>query len=239
MAELVDARDLKSLGAQTPCRFDPGPRQYCQKEADMKNKISWLGHSSFRISDGKVVYIDPWELKKSDPKADIILISHDHFDHLSVPDVEKISKKDTVIVTTGAAGKQLSGDVRIVKPGSTMSIGGIHISATYAYNPSKPFHPKDAGNVGFIISMNGESIYHTGDTEFIEEMRSLKADILLVPVGGLYTSDADNAVKIVEAVKPKLAIPMHWGKLNDVAGREAAERFKKLAGISVEILNPE
>ncbi len=202
----------------------------------MKNAIVWLGHASFRISGGTILYIDPWQLKKSEPKADIILITHDHFDHLSVPDIGKIRKKDSIIVTTASVKKQLDGDVRTVKPGDTLTIGTVSISAVPAYNPSKPFHPKDAGNVGFIITMNGERIYHTGDTEFIEEMKSLSADILLVPVGGNYTADADNAAKIAGAVKPKLAIPMHWGTLQDVAGRDAAERFKKMAGVPVDIL---
>ncbi len=139
-------------------------------------------------------------------------------------------------MTTSSVQKQVSGNVRTVRPGDTLTIGDVGIRAVPAYNPAKPFHPKDAGNVGFIITMNGESIYHTGDTEFIEEMKALTADILLVPVGGKYTSDADNAAHIAGAVKPKLAIPMHWGTLNDVAGRDAAERFKKLAGVPVEIL---
>ncbi len=205
----------------------------------MKNKVTWLGHASFRISNDKTIYIDPWQLKKSEPKADIILVTHDHFDHLSVPDIKKIAKKDSIIVTTPSVKQQVSGDVRVVKPGDKLRIGDVEILAVLAYNPSKPFHPKDSGNVGFIITMNGESIYHTGDTEFIDEMKSLKADILLVPVGGKYTSDADDAAKIVNAVNPKLAIPMHWGTLNDVAGREAAERFKKLVKSPVEILTQE
>jgi|YelNatPaOPRAMG01_1025707.scaffolds.fasta_scaffold13498_6 L-ascorbate metabolism protein UlaG (beta-lactamase superfamily) len=202
----------------------------------MKNKIIWLGHASFRISNSKVVYIDPWQLKKDEPKADIILITHDHFDHLSVEDVKKITKQGTVIVTTASAKSQLSGDVRAVKPGDKLKIGDIEINAVPAYNPSKPFHPRQAGNVGFVITMNGESIYHTGDTEFIEEMKSIKADVLLVPVGGKYTSDADDAAKIANTINPKVAIPMHWGTLNDVAGKEAAERFKKLVKTQVEIL---
>ncbi len=205
----------------------------------MKNKITWLGHSSFRISNGKTIYIDPWRLKKSEPKADIILITHDHFDHLSVPDIDKIKKKDSILVAKPSIKPQLSGDVRTVKPGDKLQLGNITIQAVYAYNPSKPFHPKDSGNVGYIITMNGESIYHTGDTEFIEEMKSLKADILLVPVGGKYTADAGNAVKIVQAVNPKIAIPMHWGTLDDVGGKEAAEEFKKLSTSPVEILPQE
>ncbi|MCL5277118.1 MAG: MBL fold metallo-hydrolase [Deltaproteobacteria bacterium] len=202
----------------------------------MKNKVAWLGHASFRISDGTVIYIDPWEIKKLGSKADIILVTHDHFDHLSVPDIRKISKKDTVVVATDAVKKHLSSDVRVVRPGDRIVIGDVRIAAVYAYNPSKPFHPKAAGNVGYIVTMNGESIYHTGDTEFIEEMKALKADVLLVPVGGKYTSDVDDAIRIVAAVKPRLAVPMHWGKLQDVAGKEAADRFKRLAGVPVELL---
>ncbi|MGC8579580.1 MAG: MBL fold metallo-hydrolase [bacterium] len=205
----------------------------------MKNKITWLGHASFRITNGKIIYIDPWQVKKPDPKADIILITHDHFDHLSVEDVKKLSKQDTVIITTPSAKSHLSGDVRVVKPGDRINIKDIDIQAVPAYNPSKQFHPKQAGNVGFIITMNGESIYHTGDTEFIEEMRSIKVDILLVPVGGKYTSDAEDAAKIANTINPKVAIPMHWGTLNDVGGRESAERFKKLVKTQVEILEQE
>jgi len=205
----------------------------------MKNKLTWLGHASFRISNGKVIYIDPWQLKKSEPKADIILITHGHFDHLSVPDVEKISKKDSIIVTIPAVKSKLSGNIRTVKPGDKLKIGDVEITATYAYNPEKPFHPKSANNVGFIVTMNGESIYHTGDTEFIEEMKSVKADILLVPVGGKYTSDAEDAAKIVDAVKPKFAVPMHWGTLNDVGGKQAAQQFEKLADTTVLIMEAE
>ena len=205
----------------------------------MKNKIVWLGHAGFRISNGKTIYIDPWQLKKSEPKADIILVTHDHFDHLSVPDIQKITKQGSIIITTASVKQHLTGDIRTVKPGDKLRLGDIDIQAVFAYNPSKPFHPKDAGNVGYIITMNGESIYHTGDTEFIEEMKSLKADVLLVSVGGKYTADADNAAKIVAAINPKRAIPMHWGTLSDVAGREAAERLKKLAKTPVEILSQE
>ncbi len=205
----------------------------------MKNKIAWLGHSSFRITNGKVIYIDPWQLKKTEPKADIILVTHDHFDHLSVPDIDKIKKSNTLIVTTHSTKPKLSGDVRAVSPGDKIKIDGIEIEATYAYNPSKPFHPKEAMNVGFIITMNGESIYHTGDTEFINEMKSIKADVLLVPVGGKYTSDAKDASKIANTINPSVAVPMHWGTLDDVAGKEAAEEFKKLAKTNVEILKQE
>ncbi len=205
----------------------------------MKNKITWLSHASFRISNDKVIYIDPWQLKKSEPKADLILITHDHFDHLSVPDIDKIRKSDTIIVTTVTGKSKIKGDVRVVRPNDRITIGEIQIHAVHAYNREKPFHLKISDNVGFIVTMNGESIYHTGDTEFIEEMKLLKADILLVPVGGKYTSDVVDALKIVEAIKPKTAIPMHWGTLDDVAGEEAAHEFKKRAKTAVEILKPE
>jgi len=198
--------------------------------------ITWLGHDSFRITDTKVIYIDPWQLKGG-PPADLILVTHDHYDHLSVDDIKQIRQENTVIVTTAAAAKKLTGPVRVVKPGDKVSVRGIDVEVVPAYNTNKKFHPKEYGGVGFIVTVEGERIYHAGDTDVIPEMKGLQVDIALLPVSGTYVMTAEEAVQAVEMIQPKQAIPMHFGR---IVGSEAdAERFKKLSPVPVRILKPE
>ena len=201
--------------------------------------IHWLGHDSFRIDgDGVVVYIDPYRLKQG-PKADLILITHDHSDHASMPDVALIQKPDTVIVTIKAAARKLSGRIRTVLPGEELTEKGVHIKALPAYNltkfrsPEVPFHPKDAGHVGYLITVKGVAIYHTGDADFIPEMRGLKPDVALLPVSGTYVMTAEEAAEAAAAIQPKVAIPMHVGE--GIGSLADAERFKEKAAVSVVI----
>jgi len=212
-----------------------------RKEAvAMIENIHWLGHASFKITGKKVIYIDPWMLKKGDP-ADYIFITHGHFDHLSIDDINKISKKDTIIVTISAVAQELKGNVKVIKPGDTLTLNGITVEAVPAYNMGKNFHPKDDRNVGFIFTIEGTRIYHAGDTDVIPEMENMRADIALLPVGGKYTMDAESAAKVAQKVKAKIAVPMHWGALQDVAGKEAAEKLKTLlkGKMDVKILSVE
>ncbi len=198
---------------------------------------TWLGHDSFRIvAPEGVIYVDPWKLKGGE-KADLILITHEHHDHLSPEDVKRLQKPDTVIVTIAAAAKQLQGDVRVVKPGDTLSVKGVHIQAVPAYNPNKQFHPKAAGHVGFVFTAGGRTIYHTGDTDLIPEMAHIQADVLLVPVGGKYTMTASEAAQAVNRIQPKVAVPMHWGDI--IGSRADAERLKAESKTRVEILEAE
>jgi L-ascorbate metabolism protein UlaG (beta-lactamase superfamily) len=202
----------------------------------MIEKIHWLGHDSFRLEGEVTVYIDPWKLPPNSPKADIILITHDHYDHCSPEDVAKIQKADTVIVTIPAAARKLKGEVKTVKPGDKITVKGIEIEAVPAYNTDKPFHPKGAGHVGFIITLGGKRIYHAGDTDFIPEMKGLKVDIALLPVSGTYVMTAEEAAKAADAIKPEVAIPMHYGEI--VGSERDAERFKELTSVQVTILKP-
>ncbi|MGB8647411.1 MAG: MBL fold metallo-hydrolase [Anaerolineae bacterium] len=207
----------------------------------MDPKIEWLGHDSFRLSDGqKVVYIDPWKLSPNQPRADLILITHDHFDHLSKQDVENLSKPDTVVIAPPPAAEQLSGNVRPARPNDSLTAAGIAVETVPAYNtnkfrePGKHFHPKEAGYVGYIVTLGGKRIYHMGDTDHIPEMRKIKCDIALVPVSGTYVMTAPEAAAAVNEFKPGKAIPMHY---DDIVGtRNDAEEFKKLAQVPVEIL---
>ncbi|MCS7135575.1 MAG: MBL fold metallo-hydrolase [Nitrososphaerota archaeon] len=209
-------------------------------------KISWLGHDAFRLKDDKTIYIDPYKIKGKE-MADIILITHEHFDHLSVDDINKISSEKCVIIAAKPCANQLgrvkAKEIKYVKPGDELEVDGIKIKAVPAYNitkfrePGRPFHPKDAGGVGYIVNMKGISIYHTGDSDFIPEMKELKVDVFLVPVSGTYVMTAEEAASAANTIMPKLAIPMHYGAI--VGSEKDAEQFKKLAKCEVRILNKE
>lgn len=203
----------------------------------MIDKTFWLGHATFRIEGSKVVYFDPWKLsdKEVGVKADIILITHDHYDHLSPDDVRKIQTKDTLIVTTADGAKKLSGNVKTVAPGDTITVEGVKIEAVPAYNLKKSYHPRANGWVGFVITLDGVRIYHAGDTDFVPEMKDLKnIDIALLPVGGTYTMDAREAVEAANAINPKTAVPMHWGDI--VGSRRDAEYFRDHCKVPVKII---
>jgi L-ascorbate metabolism protein UlaG (beta-lactamase superfamily) len=201
---------------------------------DISDKIHWLGHASFCIeSDDTVIYIDPYRLKRDKPKADIILISHGHFDHCSEEDIGKVCQPDTAIIVPAGAKNALSYEVRVARPGEKISIGQIAIETVPAYNINKSFHPVSEGNIGFIIQIDNARIYHAGDTDFIPEMGQIKADIVLLPIGGTYTMGAREAAEAADKIKADVAIPMHWGSV--VGTRKDAEDFKELCKCKVEI----
>jgi L-ascorbate metabolism protein UlaG (beta-lactamase superfamily) len=203
-----------------------------QEGLKMLEHIFWLGHSSIKIKDEMIVYIDPWKIEGGE-KADIVLISHSHNDHLSPADVKRLQKDDTVIVTTKDCASQLYGDVRVIKPGEEMLVGDVKIEAVCSYNTNKDFHPKSNNWIGFIISMGGKRIYYCGDTDFISEMRNISADIVIAPVGGTYTMTAEEAAEAVNVIKPEAAIPIHFGDI--VGSIEDAKRFRDLSECRVEI----
>ena len=193
--------------------------------SDLLNKITWLGHSSFKLTGDKIIYIDPFQIKEEE-KADIILITHEHFDHYSPEDVEKIKKENTIIVTTPVTAEKIKGNVKTVIPGDELEISGIKIEAVPSYNTNKKFHPKNDKKVGFIITINGESLYHAGDTDLIPEMEHIKADIALLPVSGTYVMTSEEACKAAELIKPKYVIPMHYGSI--VGSKDDALKLKQL-----------
>ena len=205
----------------------------------MLKNIHWLGHDTFKITGEKVIYTDPFKIKKAD-SADIILITHEHYDHCSPEDVKKIQGPNTVIVTVADCAKKLSGKIKIVKPGDKINVEGIKIEAVPSYNTNKQFHQKNRGWVGYIFTVKGQRIYIAGDTDYIPEMKTFKnIDIALLPVSGTYVMTADEAVKAALDIKPRIAIPMHYGSI--VGDKNDAKRFADgLKGkIEVVVMNEE
>lgn len=197
--------------------------------------IEWLGHASFRITNGAVVYIDPWKLEGDNPKADLILVSHNHFDHLSPEDIEKVRTAETTVLCAKDCLDQLGGEAIGVGASETHEVGGVTVRTTSAYNPGKDYHPRENDGLGFLVTVGGETIYYAGDTDYIPEMGELgEVDVALLPVGGTYTMDAEEAVRAAEAIKPKRCIPYHWGDI--IGSREDAEKFEKLCSCPTVIL---
>ncbi|MEJ5349136.1 MAG: MBL fold metallo-hydrolase [Desulfosoma sp.] len=191
---------------------------------EVLKKIHWLGHDAFRVDGSKIIYFDPYEIQTG-PSADVIFISHEHFDHCSPSDVAKIQKPETVIVTDAASAKKLSGNVRVVRPGDHLELDGVLVKVLPAYNVNKKFHPKTSGMLAFVVTMDGVSYYHAGDTDLIPEMKGLQVDIAFLPVSGTYVMDAEEAVEAAKTISPKVAIPMHYGAI--VGSEQDARRFQK------------
>ncbi len=200
--------------------------------------VTWLGHASFRINTSNTtIYIDPYEGEYNE-KADIILVTHSHADHCNTTKMSAIRKDSTLIIALIDCATKIGGSIKSLKPGEKTSNGNIAIEATEAYNfkrfrsPGNPCHPKGLG-VGYLLTIGGKTIYHAGDTDFIPEMKDLKSiDLALLPTGGTYTMDNQEATEAILTIKPKYVIPMHrWNSdPNEVKSEvEAKSTIKVLA----------
>jgi len=207
--------------------------------------LDWLGHASFRITlDRAVVYIDPYRVADDAPPADLILITHGHYDHFSPQDVERLSKRGTWLVGPAAVAERVSGQVHRIGPGETLEdelVRGVHIGAVAAYNTSKwdaegtPFHPRDAGWVGYALNVRGERLYHSGDTDVIPEMDSVTGvDVALLPVSGVYVMTAQEAAEAARRIQPRVAVPMHWG--SHIGTEHDARTFAATAPVDVRVM---
>lgn len=195
----------------------------------MIDNIEVLCHSSIKISGEYVIYIDPFKINKEYNDADLIMITHSHFDHYSEEDIDKVKKQDTVIIgTKDLQEKFLSygfneDKIIIVESNKQYAYKNINVETIPAYNVNKKFHPKENEWVGYIITINGVRYYIAGDTDITEENSRVKCDVALVPVGGTYTMIATEAANLVNTIMPKYAIPIHYGDI--VGTKQDAEDF--------------
>ncbi len=187
--------------------------------------ITLLGHASILVElPDKRIYIDPYALKEDSKPADLILITHEHYDHCDINSIKKIRKPCTHIIGPESITQKIP-ESGILRAGDAVRIEDINIKAVPSNNIRKPFHPIGQG-IGYVLEVEGKKIYHAGDTDLLPEMDKLKdIDIALLPVGGTYTMDADEAVEAVKRIKPYIAVPIHYGKI--IGSRADADRFKK------------
>jgi L-ascorbate metabolism protein UlaG (beta-lactamase superfamily) len=206
--------------------------------------LEWLGHSGFRIRVGRAtIYIDPYRVPDG-PPADLILVTHGHYDHFSPRDVELLSHDGTWLVGPPAVAERVSGQVLSVAPGERLAdqlVPGVEVAALAAYNTSKRdpdgnlFHPREAGWLGYELTVRGERLYHSGDTDVIPEMDTVAGvDVALLPVSGVYVMTAGEAAEAARRIGPGVAVPMHWGE--HIGTREDAEGFADKAPVEVRIM---
>ncbi len=208
----------------------------------MIDEITINTHSSIRVQGNHVIYFDPFEIEEDRHDADVIFITHDHYDHFDPISIEKILKEDTMMVIPRTSFDAWSDSGLIVTqviqmdPGEKIDMGGMIIETIPAYNILKPFHPRKKNWLGYIVNFEGRKIYVAGDTDLTDEARQVRCDIAFVPVGGKFTMNLDKAAELVNEIRPQIAVPTHYG---NVAGREADGRdFKELVaeGIRVPLL---
>lgn len=204
----------------------------------MLNNIEVLYHSSIRINKEKTIYIDPFKIDRNYNDADIIFITHDHYDHYSEEDIDKVINENTVIVIpeellTKVLKKGINKEAIVtVEPNKKYMVQGIKFETIPAYNINKTFHPKENDWVGYVIEINGVKYYIAGDTDITEENKRVKCDVAFVPVGGTYTMDFKEAAQLVNEMQPKVAVPIHYGSV--VGTKQDAEKFVKLLHTNIK-----
>ncbi len=207
----------------------------------MIDRIKVNTQNSIRISsENKVIYIDPLEIREEKKDADLILITHDHYDHFSPEDIEKVAGNDTVLVVPEKMAAKASevadivGKIETVSPGGEYKIEGVAFETVRAYNVLKPFHPKNAEWVGYILILEGKRIYIAGDTDATKEAKAVTCDIAIVPIGGTYTMDVQKAAELVNTISPAFAVPVHYGSI--VGKASDGEAFAKLVKSPVKVV---
>lgn len=207
----------------------------------MLERLTWFRQAAIRYSgEGITVYIDPWGTGPEDPKADLILITHAHYDHLQPGEIERLRSAGTKLVAPHDVARELSGDVTAVAPGESHQVAGVRFETVPAYNIAEErldMHPKRNGWVGYVLELGGHRYYHGGDTDALPELEGLRTDVAMVPIGGTYTMDYREAAGLVKRMGPKVAVPMHFGFV--VCAPSHGQLFvREAAPIPVQILEP-
>lgn len=199
----------------------------------MLNNIEINCHSSIKISKGKIIYIDPFKIEKENHDADIILVTHNHYDHYSPEDIEKIITNETIIIApkTVKALSKMKNTV-LVAPNNIYEVKGIKIETIASYNINKQFHPKANEWVGYILEIDGVRYYIAGDTDITPENKQIKCDVAFVPVGGTYTMTYEEAAELVNTIKPKIAVPTHYGSI--VEEKDDGIKFENLLNPNIQ-----
>ena len=195
----------------------------------MLDYVELLGHSTIKFSIDKIIYFDPFNIKEEKHDADYIFCTHAHYDHFSPNDIKKVMKDDTIMITVE---DKLTDSLKLgikkenifnMKPDYKFNINGVEFITTYAYNIDKMYHPKENEWVGYILTINGVRYYIAGDTDFVDELKNVKCDVAFLPVGGTYTMNADEAAQMANYIRPKIAVPIHYGSIGGT--KKDAERF--------------
>ena len=196
----------------------------------MLDKVKVLYHASIVLHDN--IYIDPYKIENETHNAKYIFVTHSHYDHLSIEDIEKVRNEDTIFFVTPDCKEKLLGigvgEKRIVcvAPNEIYKFGKIEVNVIAAYNVDKEYHPKENNWVGYLIKIQGVSYYIMGDTDQNEDNENIKCDVLFIPIGGTYTMDYAEAANYTNLIKPKYVIPIHYNSI--VGKKEDAEEFAKL-----------
>ena len=195
----------------------------------MLDNVSWLGHSTIKISKDKIIYIDPYNIKESYNDADIIFVTHNHYDHFSIEDIKKCMNDNTKLVVTKDLYQNTlklfeKNNITTVLPNNNYNIENINFSTIPSYNINKNFHPKGNNWVGYIINIDNIIYYIAGDTDITNEAKKVKCDVAFLPIGGTFTMDYKEAATLANIIKPKIVIPIHYGTL--VGTKEDAINFK-------------
>ena len=209
----------------------------------MLEGIKVLCHSSIKFDKGQVIYFDPYKINENYNDADVIFVTHSHYDHFSEEDILKVKRETTKIVVPEDLYVRSTdlgfdeGNILVVKPNEEYIVNNIKFKTIPSYNINKNFHPKSNNWVGYIITIDNVSYYIAGDTDITEENKKVKCDVAFVPIGGTYTMTAEEAANLVNEIKPKIAVPIHYGLI--VGTKEDEEVFKSLVNenINVEVCN--
>lgn len=204
----------------------------------MINNIMINCHSSIKINGEKIIYIDPYKIKEINKDADLIFITHEHYDHYSIEDINKIKKSNTRFIVPKSMKNRLvidrisENDIISVDVKNKYNIDDIEFETIPAYNINKSFHPKNNNWVGYIININNIKYYIVGDTDITDEAINVKCDIAFIPIGGTYTMDYKEAATLTNKIKPKYAIPIHYGLI--VGKYEDAIKYSNLLDKEIE-----